>query len=68
MTAVASSRKRGITTANIQRVDFELDGRPQRSDDVAHGTRTVDLALAHGALMLRGYKSGELAAARRVAF
>lgn len=59
-----------LTTANIQRLDFELDGRPQRSDDVADGARTVDLptALARGALMLRGFKDGQLVAARRVDF
>ncbi len=59
-----------LVTANIQRLDFELNGRPQRSDDVADGSSSVDLttALAHGTLSLKGFKNGELVAATRVAF
>jgi len=69
-TKVGGNLRVNVTTANVQRLDFELNGRPQRSDDVTDGSRTVDLptALAHGKLTLRGYRGVELAAARRVTF
>lgn len=59
-----------LSLANMDRLDFEINGRPQRSEDVASGNRTVDLptALAHGTLGLKGFKGGQLVAARRVAF
>ncbi|HVQ07875.1 MAG TPA: S41 family peptidase [Allosphingosinicella sp.] len=67
---VAGKLRVNVTTANVQRLDFELDGRPQRSDDVTDGSRVIDLptALAHGKLALRGYRNGELVAARRLTF
>jgi len=67
---VAGKLRINLTTRNIDRLDFELNERPQRSDDVTDGSRTVDLptALAHGTLSLKGYKAGQLVAARRVAF
>lgn len=66
----AGTLRVAIATANIDRLDFALDGRPQRSDDVADGNRTVDLAtaLAHGTLSLKGFKAGKPVAAARVTF
>ncbi len=59
-----------LTTAGIDRLDFEINRRPQRSVDVTNGNRTVDLptSLAHGTLELKGYRAGALVAARTVAF
>lgn len=67
---VAGKLRVNLTTLNLDRMDFEIDGRPQRSDDIADGSRTVDLptASAHGILKLNGFKGGDLRAARRVAF
>jgi hypothetical protein len=58
-----------VTTANMDRLDPAIDGRPQQSVDVSDGTRTIDfLAPPHGVLSLEGYRQGELVAARRVDF
>jgi peptidase S41-like protein len=67
---VAGKLRVNLTTNNIQRLDFELNGRPQRSDDVTNGSRTVDLptALPTGTLSLNGYKGADLVVAKRVAF
>ncbi|HEU0133321.1 MAG TPA: S41 family peptidase [Allosphingosinicella sp.] len=67
---VGTKLRVNLTTQNVDRIDFELNGRPQRSDDVTDGSRTVELAtaLANGTLSLKGYKAGQLVAARRVSF
>jgi hypothetical protein len=59
-----------LATTNLDRVDIEIDGRPQRSIDIAGTGATVDLptALSSGVATLRGFKDGSLAAARKVAF
>jgi hypothetical protein len=67
---IGGSLRIELEASNIDRLDFEIDGRPQRSVDVADGDRTFDLptSLLHGTLGLKGYKAGELVAARRLAF
>ena len=69
-TKVGGNLQVSLTTLNLDRLDFEINGRPQRSDDIADGNRTVNLptALVHGSLSLRGFRGGQLTAARRVAF
>ena len=59
-----------VTTSNIDRLDFALDGRPQRSDDVFDGTHRIDVAtaLARGTLSLKGFQAGKLVAATRIRF
>ena len=59
-----------LTTAGIDRLDLAVDGRPQRSDDIADGSRTIDLPtpLAHGMVSLKGFSRGSLAAASRISF
>lgn len=59
-----------LDTLNLDRLDFDLDGRPQRSEDIADGNRVIELptSLARGTLGLKGYQGGDLVAARRVRF
>lgn len=59
-----------VTTAGLDRLDFAIDGRPQRSENIADGARTIDLptTLAHGKLTLAGFRQGRLSAAARADF
>ncbi|HEX6144803.1 MAG TPA: S41 family peptidase [Geminicoccaceae bacterium] len=57
-----------ITTAGIDRLDVAVRDRPQGSLDWADGTTEIEIDLAPPAdLLLRGYASGTLVVARRLA-
>jgi hypothetical protein len=69
-TKVGGNLRLAIATTNLDRVDIDLNGRPQRSIDIAGAGATVDVptTLASGVATLRGFKDGNLAAARKVDF
>jgi C-terminal processing protease CtpA/Prc len=72
----ATTRRQGgalvlkVTSARIDRLDIEIDGRPQGSHDIGDGESTIALGnrAGPGELWLRGYRQGQLAAARRLSF
>ena len=56
------------TTLGLDRLDSYIDGRPVSSLDISDGTRSVDVALPSGAVLLElaGFKSGDFVAARKL--
>jgi C-terminal processing protease CtpA/Prc len=60
-----ASLKVDLTTGGLDRVDFELNGRPVNSIDVSDGASSLSLAAPSGqtSLGLKGYKGKDLRAA-----
>ena len=67
---VGTSLQVNLTTAGLDRVDFAVDGRPVSSIDTRDGASqaTVAAPQSHGSLLLSGYKSRTLSAARQLQF
>lgn len=59
-----------LTTSNLDRIDIELNGRPQQSVDIVGNVTTIDVptTLTLGVVALKGFRNGNLAAARRLTF
>ena len=59
-----------IRTQNLDRLDTYLDERPQRTDDIGDGTSTIRIPTPgnDSVVDLKGFKNGQLKAARRLLF
>jgi C-terminal processing protease CtpA/Prc len=66
--ATAKTRTVTVTSANVDRVDLSIDGRPRRILDVKDGATNVDLAVpgAKFEVEAQGYRKDVLVAAARV--